>query len=119
MPLLPGISFATRYVIQGRVRDGRLCRDAPAIDALGDQLAPILDGAHAHGLVHGYLCARDVLLLRGRVILAGTGLWRMFDRHALADTLIGELGLAPEARSGLPTTPAADVYSMAALCAQL
>ena len=37
MRLMPGVSFAARYVIQGRVRDSRLYREVPAIDALADE----------------------------------------------------------------------------------
>ncbi len=199
MRLSPGVSFAARYVIQGRVRDSRLYREVPAIDALADepvmlwlirqrllpspqaqarllaeagrlhrlktdgllgvldagmdgdnvyvavpdlrrraptmpqlehgrgltaalsvarQLAPLLDRAHAQNVTHGFLCVRDLIFLRERVVLAGAGLWRMFDRAPLLEQLADEPTLAAEARTGGTVTPRTDVYGFAAILAR-
>jgi hypothetical protein len=199
MRLMPGVSFAARYVIQGRVRDSRLYREVPAIDALSDepvmlwlvrqrflptphaqarflaeagrlhrvkldgtvhvndagvdgenvyvavpdlrpksptvpqlehgrgiaaalgmaaQVAPILDRAHLADVIHGYLCMRDLVFLRDRVMLGGAGLWRMLERVPLVESLSDEHSLSPEARVGGIVTAKSDVYGFAALCAR-
>jgi hypothetical protein len=199
MRLMPGVSFAARYVIQGRVRDSRLYREVPAIDALADepvmlwlvrqrllpsahaqarflaeagrlhrlkldgtvpvsdagvdgenvyvavpdlrrrsptapqlehgrgiaaalamasQIAPVLDRAHAENVVHGYLCLRDLVFLRDRVLLTGVGLWRMLERVPLCESLADEPSLSPEARAAGTVTARSDVYGFAALCAR-
>ncbi len=199
MRLVPGVSFAARYVIQGRVRDSRLYREVPAIDALADepvmlwlirqrllpsphaqarflaeagrlhrlridgtvgvndagvdgenvyvavpdlrprsptvpqlehgrgiaaalgmasQIAPVLDRAHDANVIHGYLCMRDLVFLRDRVMLTGAALWRMLERVPLVEALADEHSLSPEARSAGTVTAKSDIYGFAALCAR-
>lgn len=84
------------------------------------QLAPILAGLAVAGRVHGCLLPRDLLAVNGRLMVAGSELWRLLARAPLLDALGSDARhLPPETRAGSAPGPAADVYALASLCARL
>jgi len=101
----------------------RLLRWRPTtrdIASIVGQLATTVSAAHDKGLFHGLLTARDVLLFGDRVMLAGVGMWSgLAGRPVIAALRHESSGLAPEARAGGTIGPRSDIYSVAAIAAEM
>jgi hypothetical protein len=95
--------------------------EMPADRCLGllEQSAGALDTAHRAGLVHRDIKPQNILVAAGdRAYLADFGLTRLATDSGLTKSgqFVGTVDyIAPEQIQGLPPTPAADVYSLAAL----
>lgn len=107
------------YVTAELHEPARLPNDAQVPRELW-HVAEALDAVHAAGQVHGRLTPVDIVVSAGEVRVAGAGLFVDID-SALAASAWGELVRfwAPEVVRGSRPTPWADVYSLAALCAEL
>jgi serine/threonine-protein kinase len=83
------------------------------------EIAAGLAHAHANGVVHRDLKPANVLFdSEGRAKIADFGIARMGDDGTLteAGTVLGTAAyISPEQASGLPATPASDVYSFGAI----
>lgn len=79
-----------------------------------------LEAGHAAGYVHGRLVPADVVEVAGQIKVSGIGLLRGLDPVLVADRW-GDLRryLAPEVLDSGAATPRSDVYSMAAILAEL
>jgi hypothetical protein len=102
----------------------RLVRWKPSVDEVTHVTASLLatmKAAHQRCWLHGVLTARDVLFAGdGSVVVAGVGLWQHLARRPLLASLQHEAhGIAPEVRAGEPASPAADLYSVAAIAVEL
>jgi len=98
--------------------------DGPlALDALCrwcDAVAAGLGALHLAGAVHGRLVPEDIVDVGGALCVGGAGLWAEVDASAAARAWWGrERFLAPEVRAGIGAGAAADVYSVAAIAAEL
>ena len=103
-----GGSLATLLGSRGHLRPGETVTTvAPLFGALAD--------LHAVGVVHGDLAPDNVLFsAEGRPLISDLGVVGLLGRHAgPADGSSGFL--APERVGGAETSPASDVYAMAAL----
>jgi hypothetical protein len=110
MELLTGTNLRTRLANEGNLSPA----DAVAV------MEQVLDGlavAHARGVVHRDLKPENVLVADGAaagVKIVDFGIARLVEGTRLSRTT-GMIGtpqyLAPEIGSGLPATPAADVYA--------
>lgn len=108
MPLIRGTTLA-RLVAQGPV--------APLeVKRIGKALSEALVHIHARGIVHRDVKPSNVLLAEdGTPYLADFGFAHAHDSPALTatDCIVGTAGyLAPEQATGLPVTPAVDVYAL-------
>ena len=101
----------------------RLLRWRPTtrdIASIVGQLATSVSAAHEQGRFHGLLTARDVLLVGDRVMLAGLGIWSSLARRPMLAALRHESsGLAPETRGPGTLGARADIYSVAAIAAEM
>jgi hypothetical protein len=103
-----------------RVRLLRWRPSAREIASIVGQLAGTISAAHEQGRCHGLLSARDVLLNGDRVSVAGVGMWTALARRPLLAALRHENpALAPEARAGGKIGQRADIYSVAAIAAEM
>lgn len=107
--------------------DGMLPRPGDG-HALGDEelvhyttsVVAALEAAHEAGHVHGHLVPSDIVHVAGLIKVGGAGLYRDVDPTAARGCFIrAERFIAPEVLSGSAPSPAADVYSLAALLAEL
>lgn len=102
----------------------RLLRWRPSVDDVTHVVSVLvgtMKAAHERCWVHGLLTARDLLFTaEGAVVVAGIGLWQQLARRPMLAAL-GHEGhsLAPEVRSGEIVGVAADMYSVAAVAAEL
>lgn len=116
----PGDDADLRYTVTDPV-DGRTLSDrlaggpVPAAELRGwaVELADALAHLHAAGIPHGALDPSDVLLVGGRVRLAGFGPVRLPDRD---DAEPGAFA-APEQRRGGPPSAGADIHALGAVLA--
>ena len=84
--------------------------------AVGDALETV----HREHYLHGRLVATDVVHVAGLIKVGGVGLYQNVDRVAARSCwLAQERFLAPEVIGGAEPTPAADVFSLAHLIAEL
>ncbi|HUH02057.1 MAG TPA: SUMF1/EgtB/PvdO family nonheme iron enzyme, partial [Kofleriaceae bacterium] len=107
--------------------DGMLPRPGDG-HALGDEelvhyttsVVAALEAAYEAGYVHGHLVPSDIVHVAGLIKVGGAGLYRDIDPTAARGCFIrAERFIAPEVLSGSAPSPAADVYSLAALLAEL
>lgn len=119
-----GVLFATAQL---DTDDGMLPRPGDG-HALGDDdlvhyttsVVAALEAAHEAGHLHGHLVPTDIVHVAGLIKVGGAGLYRDVDRTAARGCFIrAERFIAPEVLSGGMPSPAADVYSLAALLAEL
>lgn len=99
----------------GPVPRGGAAMPADQVVAWVKAVAAALDAAHQAGWSHGRLVPDDVSLVRGHLALGGVGLWHDIEPGP-ATTAWQALAafLAPEVRDGVPPTPAADAWGLAA-----
>ncbi len=118
-----GMTYLTVPTLGAECLRVRLLRWRPSTTDVRNvvgQLAATLAAAHEEGRFHGLLTARDVLVTESGVVVAGLGMWSALTRRPLLAALQHEsIGLAPEARSGGVLGPRADVYSVAAIAAEM
>lgn len=114
-----GESLADMLKARGR------CTMQEALSVL-EQIAPALDYAHQHGVIHRALKPANLLFSGNEIYLAGFGLARMIEREGLnqephpshaflsiAGTYIGSPEyLAPERITGQPVGARADLYAL-------
>jgi eukaryotic-like serine/threonine-protein kinase len=113
--------------VEGRALADRLRQGALGLDravGIAVQISRALEAAHAEGIVHRNLIAKNVLLLDGgEAKLRDFGMSRLLDERLAVDDEITDVGervgaethMAPEyIRSGL-TVPAGDVYGLGIL----
>ena len=97
-------------------------RAASEMDTLryATALCEALEAGHAAGYVHGRLVPADVVEVAGQIKVSGIGLLRGLDPVLVAQRW-GDLRryLAPEVLDSGAATPRSDVYSMAAILAEL
>jgi len=97
-------------------------RPAAELDILryATALCEALEAGHAAGYVHGRLVPADVVEVSGQIKVSGIGLLRGLDPVLVAERW-GDLRryLAPEVLDSGAATPRSDVYSMAAILAEL
>ncbi|HEY1518937.1 MAG TPA: protein kinase [Solirubrobacteraceae bacterium] len=113
-----GLYFVTELV-EGESLAGRLKRRGPlsAWEAceIGEQLCRALEHAHAEHIVHRDIKPANVLISeRGQVKVGDLGIARLAEGSTDGGTatIVGTPRyMAPEQASGLPVTPATDVYS--------
>jgi serine/threonine-protein kinase len=119
-----GVLFA---IAQLDTDDGMLPRPGDG-HALGDEelvhyttsVVAALEAAHEAGHIHGHLVPSDIVHVAGLIKVGGAGLYRGIDATAARGCFIrAERFIAPEVLSGSAPSPAADVYSLAALLAEL
>jgi hypothetical protein len=111
MELLTGTNLRTRLAAEGNLSP------ADAVDVM-DQVLDGLAVAHGRGVVHRDLKPENVLMADGgvdpEVKIVDFGIARLVEGTRLSRTT-GMIGtpqyLAPEIGSGLPATPAADIYA--------
>jgi serine/threonine protein kinase len=79
-----------------------------------------LEAAHAAGFVHGRLVPADIVDVSGQIKISGIGLYRGLDPARVAERW-GESFryLAPEVIASGAATPRSDVYSLAAILAEM
>ncbi len=99
----------------GPVPRGGAAMPAEQVVAWVKAVAAALDAAHQAGWSHGRLVPDDVSLVRGHLALGGVGLWHDIEPGpaAIAWQALAAF-LAPEVRDGVPPTPAADAWGLAA-----
>ena len=113
-----GLYFVTELV-DGESLAARLKRDgpiaAPEACEIAEQLCRALAQAHAERIVHRDIKPANVLISgRGRVKVGDLGIARLAEgtTDGGTATIVGTPRyMAPEQASGLPVTPATDVYS--------
>lgn len=119
-----GLLWAT---VQRHTDDGLLPRPGDG-QRLGDEallhyaqsVSDALEAAHAAGHLHGHLIPSDVVHVAGLIKVGGAGLYRHVDPTAARAAFIThERFIAPEVLAGGEVTAASDVYSLAALLAEL
>ncbi len=119
-----GVLWAT---VQRHTDDGLLPRPGDG-QRLGDEallhyaqsVSDALVAAHAAGHVHGHLIPSDVVHVAGLIKVGGAGLYRHVNPTAARAAFIShERFIAPEVLAGGEVTAASDVYSLAALLAEL
>jgi hypothetical protein len=97
-------------------------RAASELDILryATALCEALEAGHAAGYVHGRLVPADIVEVAGQIKVSGIGLLRGLDPVLVAERW-GDLRryLAPEVLESGAATPRSDVYSMAAILAEL
>jgi serine/threonine protein kinase len=102
----------------------RLLRWKPSLDEVTHIVGALVGTmryAHERCWLHGLLTARDVLFTaEGSVAIAGIGLWQQLARKQLLAALAHEShSLAPEVRAGDSIGMAGDLFSVAAITAEL
>ena len=114
-----GLYYVTELVdgesLAGRLRRGRRIPPWEACD-IAEQLCRALERAHAERIVHRDIKPANVLVsARGRVKVGDLGVARLAEgtTEGGTATIVGTPRyMAPEQASGLPVTPATDVYSV-------
>ena len=122
-----GRLYLVMELVEGGNLEDRLARGRPPrVEALRliAQAAAALDAAHAAGVVHRDVKPSNLLLDEaGTVKVADFGIARVLgDSGTLTapGTVLGSFGYAsPEQALGEPTSPASDVYSLAAVAFEL
>jgi serine/threonine-protein kinase len=125
-PIAAGMSGASAYLVQDFVAADSLdivIRDhgaAPPADAvrIATQLAGALDFAAVVHVHHGALHPRDVLVTSDETRLGSLGLAAILERIGVA-TPVRRPYTAPERIAGAPWDRRADVFSLAAITAEL
>ena len=115
-----GHEFIVMELLDGETLAERLRRDGalPPEEAarLAATVADALDAAHRGGIVHRDIKPGNILLTRdGEVRVSDFGIATSVDQDTLAhaDAMLGTAAyIAPERISGLPATPASDIYSL-------
>jgi serine/threonine-protein kinase len=115
-----GHEFIVMELVDGETLAERLRRDGalPPEEAarLAATVADALDAAHRGGIVHRDVKPGNILLTRdGEVRVSDFGIATSVDQDTLAhaDAMLGTAAyIAPERISGLPATPASDIYSL-------
>jgi eukaryotic-like serine/threonine-protein kinase len=115
-----GRPYMVLEYLGGGTLEDRLRQDQPYDDEgtrrIANELASALAHAHARGLVHRDLKPANVLFdEERRAKVADFGIARLSGAGTLteAGTLLGTAAyISPEQASGLPATPASDVYSL-------
>ena len=113
-----GLYYVTELVdgesLAGRLKRGGRLAPWDACD-IAEQLCRALEHAHAEQIVHRDIKPANVLISsRGRVKVGDLGIARLAEgtTEGATATIVGTPRyMAPEQASGLPVTPATDVYS--------
>jgi serine/threonine-protein kinase len=113
-----GLYYVTELVdgesLAGRLKRGGRLAPWEACD-IAEQLCRALEHAHAERIVHRDIKPANVLISsRGRVKVGDLGIARLAEgtTEGATATIVGTPRyMAPEQASGLPVTPATDVYS--------
>jgi serine/threonine-protein kinase len=113
-----GLYYVTELVdgesLAGRLKRGGRMAPWEACD-IAEQLCRALEHAHAERIVHRDIKPANVLISsRGRVKVGDLGIARLAEgtTEGATATIVGTPRyMAPEQASGLPVTPATDVYS--------
>jgi eukaryotic-like serine/threonine-protein kinase len=113
-----GLYYVTELVdgesLAGRLKQGGRLAPWEACD-IAEQLCRALEHAHSEQIVHRDIKPANVLLsARGRVKVGDLGIARLAEGSTDGGTatIVGTPRyMAPEQASGLPTTPATDIYS--------
>ena len=120
-------TLVMEFIPGGTVRDrlrAQQSTDAPPrglqpgeVDALARRLLRTLGFVHQHGVVHGDLSPRNVLLRGpGQPVLVDFGIARTSDGQGLDDAPAGTpLYLAPEQLRGAPASERSDLFAAGAL----
>ena len=117
--LYAALQLATVDPVLSRLGGGR---PAPEMDVLryATALCEGLEAGHAAGYVHGRLVPADVVEVAGQVKISGIGLLRGLDPALVAERWGDDRRyLAPEVLESGAATPRSDVFSMAAILAEL
>ncbi len=96
--------------------------DAPRVVRVLADVCDALDHAHAHGVVHGDVAPRNILIRRcdGVAKLADFGLAADASEGATQASVMGTPGyVAPEILAGAAPAPHCDLYSVAAVAYRL
>ncbi len=119
-----GVLWATvqRHTDDGllpRPGDGQRLGDE-ALLHYGQSVSDALEAAHAAGHIHGHLIPSDVVHVAGLIKVGGVGLFgHVNPTAARAAFVTHERFIAPEVLAGGGATVTSDVYSLAALLAEL
>lgn len=118
-----GHDAGTPYIVMEYVEGGALtdliARAAPLpleqVVSLTQQLGSALDAAHLQGVVHRDVKPANILLTpSGQIKVSDFGIARFLasPRQTATGMMLGSVAyIAPEQAQGLPTAPAADLYS--------
>ena len=116
-----GLFLAMRLVRGGTLKDMIIARQLEGVRTLRllGPIADALDAAHAAGLTHRDIKPQNILVgAREHPYLADFGLTKRDNESALTrpGRFVGSIDyISPEAIRGEPTSPASDIYSLAAV----
>ncbi len=125
-----GLSFMTEEFIEGgtlrELIDSYGERPIPLADALGiaEKIASGLEYAHAHGVIHGDLKPKNVLLHDNELKISDFGLGRLESGKSLLNidiplAMISARYVAPEQILGHPIDARTDLYALGAILYEL